>query len=77
MEVTMPVRKRIENTRLTTAHIADYCQVTKSTVLVWIKSNKLKAFQLPSGHYRIDKEYFKKFLIKWNIPVIGWPFETK
>ena len=70
----MPARKRLENIRLTTGNIADYCQVTKSTVLIWIKDNKLKAYQLPSGHYRIDVNDFKDFLQKYNMPVKGWPF---
>ena len=73
----MPVKRHLENVRLTTQDIASYCQVTKSTVLVWISSGKLKAFRLPKGHYRIDKQDFKDFLVKWNIPVKGWPFETK
>lgn len=73
----MPVKRHPDNIRLTTKDIASYCQVTKSTVLVWIKSDRLKAFRLPSGHYRIDKQDFKDFLVKWKIPVKGWPFETK
>ena len=72
----MPTNKRLENIRLTTGDIASYCQVTKSTVLVWIKGGKLKAFQLPSGHYRIDVNNFKEFLERWNMPVKGWPFQT-
>ena len=69
-------KKRLqENVKLTTSNIAAYCQVSKSTVLEWIKSERLKAFRLPSGHYRIDKNDFKNFLEKWNIPVKGWPFE--
>ena len=75
--MTMPVKRHLENVRLTTQDIAYYCQVTKSTVLVWIKSDRLKAFRLPKGHYRIDKQDFKDFLAKWNMPVKGWPFETK
>ncbi|OGO00957.1 MAG: hypothetical protein A2Y58_02320 [Chloroflexi bacterium RBG_13_51_52] len=71
----MPAKKRLDNIRLTSRDIADYCQVSKSTVLEWIKSERLKAFRLPSGHYRIDKNDFKNFLEKWNIPVKGWPFE--
>jgi excisionase family DNA binding protein len=63
------------NVRLTSSNIADYCQVSKSTVLEWIKSGNLKAFRLPSGHYRVDREDFRDFLKKWNIPEKGWPFE--
>lgn len=68
-------RNKKSNIRLTSRDIAVYCQVSKSTVLEWIKSGRLKAFSLPSGHYRIDKTDFREFLEKWNIPVKGWPFE--
>jgi excisionase family DNA binding protein len=63
------------NVRLTSRDIASYCQVSKSTVLEWIKSDRLKAFRLPSGHYRIDKKDFREFLEQWNIPVRGSLFE--
>jgi excisionase family DNA binding protein len=71
--------KRIErgNIRLTTRDIASYCQVSKSTVLEWIKSGRLKAFSLPSGHYRIDKKDFREFLETWNIPVKKWLLEDE
>ena len=65
------------NIRLTSRDIAVYCQVSKSTVLEWIKSGRLKAFSLPSGHYRIDKKDFKDFLEAWNMPVRGWLFEDE
>ena len=65
------------NIRLTSSDIAAYCQVSKSTVLEWIKSGTLKAFSLPSGHFRIDRDDFREFLNKWNIPVKGWPFEDE
>ena len=64
-----------ENTKLTSSNIAAYCQVSKSTVLHWIKSDELKAYSLPGGHFRINKEDFRNFLIKWDIPIKGWPFE--
>ena len=64
-----------ENVKLTSSNIAAYCQVSKSTVLAWIKSDRLKAYMLPGGHFRIDKEDFRNFLKKWNIPIKGWPFE--
>lgn len=66
-----------QNIRLTSSNIASYCQVSKSTVLEWIKSGRLKAFSLPSGHYRIDRDDFRDFLNHWNIPVKGWPFEDE
>jgi excisionase family DNA binding protein len=73
----LPAKKRPETIKLTSKNIADYCQVSKSTVLEWIKSGRLKAFRLPSGHYRIDKNDFKDFLVKYNMPVKGWPFDNK
>jgi excisionase family DNA binding protein len=76
-ESTVPAKKRPGNIRLKSSDIAAYCQVSKSTVLEWIKSERLKAFRLPSGHYRIDKKDFKDFLEKFNIPVRGWPFENE
>ena len=65
------------NIRLTSRDIAAYCQVSKSTVLEWIKSGRLKAFSLPSGHYRIDIKDFREFLKTWHIPIKGWPFEDE
>ena len=70
----MPRRNYRQNVRLTSRDIANHCQVSKSTVLEWIKSDKLKAFRLPSGHYRIDKKDFKDFLVKWDMPVNTWLF---
>ena len=70
-------RRDKSNIRLTSSDIASYCQVSKSTVLEWIKSGTLKAFSLPSGHFRIDRDDFRDFLNKWNIPVKGWPFEEE
>ena len=71
----MPAKKQLGKIRLTSRDIAAYCQVSKSTVLEWIKSERLKAYRLPSGHHRIDKNDFKAFLERWHIPVKGWPFE--
>lgn len=70
----MPLKNKRENIRLTSRDIATYCQVSKSTVLEWIKSGRLEAFRLPSGHYRIDRKAFKEFLEKWNMPIKGWLF---
>ena len=70
-------RNERSNIRLTTRDIALYCQVSKSTVLEWIKSGRLKAFSLPSGHYRIDKKNFREFLETWNMPIRGWLLEDE
>lgn len=73
----MPRKRYRENIRLTSRDIALYCQVSKSTVLEWIKSGRLKAFRLPSGHYRIDKKDFKEFLEKWGMPINTWLFNDE
>ncbi len=70
----MTPRNIRQNVRLTSRDIAIYCQVSKSTVLEWIKSGRLKAFRLPSGHYRIDKKDFRAFLEKYDMPVNTWLF---
>ena len=54
---------------LTPRVAAMYCQVSKSTVLKWVKDGKLQAFRLPSGHYRIEKEDFRDFLERYDIPI--------
>jgi len=73
----LPRKNFRQNTRLTSRDIANYCQVSKSTVLEWIKSGRLKAFRLPSGHYRIDKKDFRVFLEKFEMPVNGWLFNNE
>jgi len=62
---------------LTPRIIAEYCQVSKSTVIKWIKDEKLKSFRLPSGHYRIDWDDFKEFLEKHHMPLKEWFFESE
>ena len=54
---------------LTTGVIAQYCGVSKVTVLRWINKGYLAAFRLPEGHYRIRRDDFDKFLAKHSIPV--------
>ena len=49
--------------------VAMYCRVSKSTVIKWISDGRLKAFRLPSGHYRIDKEDFRAFLERYAMPI--------
>jgi len=49
--------------------IAAHCMVDRITVRRWIKSGKLSAFRLPSGHYRIKRVDFLTFLEKWHMPV--------
>jgi len=57
--------------------VAQYCQVSKVTVLNWIKTGKLEAFRLPSGHYRIEKEDFRDFLDRYDMPIREQFFESE
>jgi excisionase family DNA binding protein len=48
--------------------VAEYCMVSGITVRRWIREGKLSALKLPSGHYRITRDDFKKFLECYDIP---------
>ncbi len=61
--------KKMPREYLTTGTIAEYCGVSKVTVLRWIAKGHLTAFRLPEGHYRVRMDDFKNFLAKHNIPV--------
>ena len=60
---------------LTTGTIAEYCGVSRVTVLRWIGKGYLAAFRLPEGHYRIHRDDFGKFLTKHGMPVRKRMFE--
>ena len=51
------------------ASIAGYCMVSRSTVTRWIKTGKLRAIRLPSGHFRVTVADFRDFLKKHGIPI--------
>ena len=55
--------------RLTTGHIGRYCHVSRGTVLKWIKSEKLRAYVLPDGQYRITQASLVDFLKAYNMPI--------
>ena len=52
----------IEKKRFTIRDIASNCMVSIITVRRWIKSGKLVATRLPSGHYRVTPMDFRDFL---------------
>jgi excisionase family DNA binding protein len=45
-----------KNKYLTTTNAAQFFNVTRFTVLNWIKQGKLKAVRTPGGHQRIPRE---------------------
>jgi excisionase family DNA binding protein len=54
---------------LTTGQISAYCHVSHIAVLKWIKEGRLKAYTIPSGHYRIQRSDFREFLAQHKMPV--------
>jgi excisionase family DNA binding protein len=54
-----------ENTIYSTGQIAKLFGVSRGTIDHWIKSKYIKAFKLPSNHYRITKSNLQDF-IKFN-----------
>lgn len=54
---------------VTTGTVAEYCGVSKVTVLRWIRKGYLAAFRLPEGHYRMHRDDFYKFLVENSIPI--------
>ena len=56
--------------RITTGFAAEYCGVSKVTVLRWIQRGYLAAFRLPDGHYRIRREDLARFLVERGIPPV-------
>ena len=62
---------------LTTGEIARYCDVSTNAVKKWIRSNRLKAFRTPGGHFRVDSRDFKEFLVQHQMPVYDSFFELE
>jgi excisionase family DNA binding protein len=56
----------------TTFEISEICGVNPTTVQNWVKGKRLKAFQTPGGHRRIQHEDLMDFMVKFQMPV---PFE--
>jgi excisionase family DNA binding protein len=53
----------------TTGDVARYCQINVNTVKRWIRNGTLKAFQTPSGHFRVVREDFVQFLQRYGYPL--------
>ena len=55
--------------RLTTGDVMKHCRVSRSTVLRWIKSEKLGAYVHPDGQYRVTFDALVDFLKTNTMPV--------
>lgn len=53
---------------LFTGDVARYCQVSRLTVLNWIKKGYLDSFTLPGGQNRIAVGAFIEFIERYNMP---------
>lgn len=47
---------------LSTGKVAELCDVSRDTVLKWIKAGKLQSFQTPGGHYRTPRAALNNLL---------------
>jgi excisionase family DNA binding protein len=63
--------------RIKIKDIASSCMVSKTTVRRWIESGKLQAIRLPSGHYRINRVDYRRFLESCEIPLKEGTFKPK
>lgn len=54
----------------TTTKVAEICEVSRSTVLKWFDSGRLKGYRFPGSHVRkIPREYLKRFLKENGMPL--------
>jgi len=53
----------------TTFKISQICGVNPTTVQNWVKENKLRAFQTPGGHRRVQRDDLIAFLKKFGMPI--------
>ncbi|OQY02545.1 MAG: hypothetical protein B6I22_13480 [Desulfobacteraceae bacterium 4572_123] len=54
----------MNNSIYTVGQAADYCSVSRGTLLRCVKSGKLKASRTPGGHYRISKKDLEDFALE-------------
>lgn len=61
-------RKRDDLTLITTGEAASHCRVSLQALRRWIRDGRLKAFQTPGGHARIEVTEFRRFLSECGMP---------
>ncbi len=61
-------RKRDDLTLITTGEAASHCRVSLQALRRWIRDGRLKAFQTPGGHARIEVSEFRRFLRECGMP---------
>lgn len=58
----------VQNKHLTTTEAAQFFNVTRFTVLNWVKQGKLKAVRTLGGHQRIPREVITSLMQKLKLP---------
>jgi len=53
----------------TTGQVGRYCQVSRATVLKWIRQNYLQAYTIPGGYHRIPRSALLCFMQEYRMPV--------
>ena len=53
---------------LSLGKVAKHCNVSRTTVYRWIVNGHLKAYSLPSGHFRVTPEDLEAFRTSFGIP---------
>ena len=61
-------RKRDDLTLITTGEAASHCRVSLQALRRWIRDGRLKAFQTPGRHARIEVAEFRRFLRECGMP---------
>lgn len=54
---------------LSLGKVAEYCGVTRKTILRWVQDGMIQGFTLPSGHHRVLPRDLAHFLDENNMPV--------
>src|SRR5262245_61612745 len=71
-KLSLFVCRRGENTMektYTTFQIAEICGVRPTTIIKWVKQNRIKAYVTPGGHRRIQETDLLKFLKYYHFPI--------
>jgi len=61
-------RKQDDLTLITTGEAANHCHVSLQALRRWIRDGRLKAFQTPGRHARIEVVEFRRFLRECGMP---------
>lgn len=59
------------NKFLTTSEAAKLCGVAHTSIIRWIREGKLKAYETPGGHRRIDQCDLASFMKQYHMPIPG------